>query len=436
MKLSKYVRLIPFNEDEVIMYDSIGHSVVTLPKDYVIENSCLSDDCDEESVSVLSEMGYFLSDIDPVILKSRIINDEKLFISLELNLSCNMRCPYCYQSGADKSRVVSYETLDLLANYFEFVYSHNSFKELHIKILGGEPTLEWTRFEYIYNKSKEFCRNRGIKFCVLIDTNGTNVDKILKLDNYDNLLLTIPLTEKSCHNSVRFDEQGNGTYDRIIQNINKLAVMKNIKIVLRYNVDTDNIGYFDQYLDDLKSKISFTPVICVNYTINFECGTEYENKLTYDEFVKWSSTIAIDLLIKAGFNVTISPLISIEECQFRSNYSLKLFADGTIGSCATNFFDNQREFLKDIIAEPVNNFWSAKKRQTLLADEECLTCSSLFLCGGTIKLPCLQPLTTMRCDINGNHTVLLDEFLKRYVRYENEGKGEMFSVFKDGIAFR
>jgi radical SAM protein with 4Fe4S-binding SPASM domain len=212
--------------------------------------------------------------------------------------------------------------------------------------------------------------------------------------------------------------------------------MENIKIVLRYNADADNIECFSQYLADLKSKISFTPIICVNYTVDFECGTEYENKLIYDEFVKWSSTVAIDLLIETGFNVNISPLISIEECQFRSKYSLKLFSDGTIGSCATNFFDKKRKFLKDIMVKPANDFWIAKEHQTLLADEECMRCPTLFLCGGTIKLPCLQPLTSTRCDINGSHMILLDEFLKRYVQYENEGKGDMFSVFKSGIAFR
>jgi len=436
MKLSKYVRVVPFNEDEVILYDSIEHSVVTLPKDYITGGSHLSVDCDAESVNVLSEMGYLISDIDPATIKSRVINDEKLFISLELNLSCNLRCPYCYQSGVDKSKVVSYETLDLLSDYFEFVHFHSPFKELHIKILGGEPTLEWARFEYIYHKSKDFCRSRSIKFSVLIDTNGINIDDILKLDNYDSLLLTIPLTQKSCHDKVRFDGQGIGTYDTIIRNLNRLGTMKNAKVVLRYNVDADNMEYFGQYLNDLKSKISFTPIISVNYTINFECGTEYENKLTYDQFVEWCSTVAIDLLMEFGFNVTISPLVSIEECQFRSKYSLKLFADGTIGSCATNFFDNHRELLKDIIAEPASDFWAVKKRQTILADEECLACPTLFLCGGTIKLPCLQPLTLTRCDANGRHMVLLDEFLKRYVRYENEGKGDMFSVFNGGIAFR
>lgn len=323
-----------------------------------------------------------------------------------------------------------------MVDYYEFIYLHSPFKELDIKILGGEPTLEWGRFEYIYHKSKDFCRSKGVKFNILIDTNGVKIDEILKLDNYDSLLLTIPLTQKNCHDSVRFDENKNGTYDTIIQNLNKLAVMKGVKIVLRYNVDADNIDCFRQFLDDLKTKINFTPVICVNYTINFECGTEYDNKLTYNEFVKWSSTTAIDLLIESGFNVTISPLVSIEECQFRSRYSLKLFSDGTIGSCATNFFDKQRQLLKNIIENHDNDFWAAKKRQTLLADEECLLCPSLFLCGGTIKLPCLRSLANTNCDINGSHIVLLDEFLKRYVRYESEGKAKMFSVFNCGIAFR
>lgn len=439
MKLSKYSRIIPYNDDEVILYDTICHSVVTLPANYV-NHSELSDDCDEDTVAVLKEMGHFVSEQDvSAKIIDYVINSEKLFISIELNLNCNLRCPYCYQAGTRSSELIKIETLDLLMSYFKRVYCEKSFKELDIKILGGEPTLAWDRFMYIYEKARCFCLEKNIKFCVLIDTNGTNIDGILELKGYSSLLLTVPLTQKGCHDSVRFNANGNGTYDDIICNLNTLYLSgKNIKVVLRYNVDANNINCFEEYLSDLRNSLKFVPLISVNYTAELNGGTEFANKLTYADFVKWSSTNAIDLLISAELPITISPNISIEECQFRSKYSLKVFSDDTAGSCAMSYFDDKRETIKEVLEQfnETGFFWKAKAKQTLLSDQKCMICCSLFLCGGTKKLPCIQALDDSPCERDGKHSILLDEFLKRYVYYQNEGKGNLFVVFENGESFR
>ena len=65
-----------------------------------------------------------------------------------------------------------------------------------------------------------FCKSNEVRFHLLVDTNGTRIDDLMTLEGYDSLLLTIPLSYKECHDRVRFDAKGNGTYDAIIENIN------------------------------------------------------------------------------------------------------------------------------------------------------------------------------------------------------------------------
>lgn len=438
MLISKYVRIIK-NEPNSILYNTIKHSIIEVPNN-IIQGKEIRDDCiDEKSKKVLDEMGFFNNNDNTIEqnLEKYIINKDKLFISIELNLSCNLRCPYCYQSGKNKKGLISDKSLDDLIEYFKKVYERQKYKEIYIKILGGEPTLVWNKFMYIYDKAKEFCKERNIKFNILIDTNGTKIDDILKLKDYDSLLLTIPLTHKKMHDKVRFDASGNGTYDLIIKNINELKAAKpEAKIVIRYNVDNENIKYFKDFLVDIKEKLIFEPLISVNYTSELNGSEEFKNMLSYTEFVDWSCSTAIDNLVEENLPVTISPIISIEECQYRSKYSLKLFSDGTVGSCAMSFFDKDRERINDVIKELDDNLLSSKKKkQTIMSDEECLRCDSLFICGGTNKLPCIKALNSKMCE-QKEFGINLEKFIQRYKKYKEEGKGNLFVVFENGESYR
>ena len=438
MLLSKYVKIIEYNENS-ILYNTIKHSIIMLPKYVIKGREIIEEFIDKESTEAIAQMGFFNFDDKKIEanISEYLIKNEKLFISVELNLSCNLRCPYCYQLGKKKANNILDSDINNLIQYFIKVYEKQKFKELYLKVLGGEPTLVWNKFMLLYNKSREFCEERQIKFNVLIDTNGTDISNIIELNNYDSLLLTIPLTYKEAHDKVRFDSKGNGTYDKIIDNINEIKIKKeDAKIVIRYNVDNYNINFFKYFLFDIKEKLIFKPLISVNYTAEFNGSDEFKNKISYYDFIEWSSSTAIDNLIEADLPVTISPIISIEECQFRSKYSLKLFSDGTVGSCAMSFFDKDREKIDDVIKNIDNNLLiSQKKNQTIMEEKECLKCDSLFICGGTNKLPCIKELEEKMCE-NKKFTIDIDKFIIRYKKYQEKGKGDLFVVFQNGESYR
>lgn len=436
MKLSRYIH-IEDNGNEKILYHTIEHSVITLPNECLNNNEIISESLDEESIEALRDMGYF-SEFDDDILSNihhYFLNPKKLFISVELNLTCNLRCPYCYQ-GEKKQGLISDEAIENLIRYYNLVYDKSPFEDLYLKVLGGEPTLVWKKFELLYNGTLMFCKNNDIKFHLLIDTNGTLIDNILQLDHYDSLLLTVPLTFKDCHDSVRFDAKGNGTYDIIIDNLNTIKTQKkDTKIVIRYNVDDKNIKYFEDFVCDVSKRLCFKGLISLNYTAELNGEDEFKNKLSYRDFVDWCSFEAIDILVKYDMPITVSPIISIEECQYRDMYSLKLFSDGTIGSCAMNFFDKKREFISNIVTNfDISEFVTNKNNQSLITKEDCKKCRYLFVCGGTNDLPCLKALDSNLCR-DKIFNVNLKKFLSQYLKYQEE-KNDLFVVFEDGESYR
>jgi len=437
MEISKYVRTIEY-KDNLFLYNTVNQMLIEIPKQVVNAEGRIVVDLDEETLSLLQE-NYFFVDTDLTIEKSLpnyIKNPKKLFISVELNLSCNLCCPYCYQAGKHNGKTISDETIVNLSLYVKKVYEESPFEELYLKILGGEPTIVWSKFEKTFQSLFSLCKKIGVKLHLLIDTNGVFVDKLLTLKGYDSLLLTIPLTYKKCHDKVRIDKNGNGSYDTILRNIYKIHQEKpETKIVLRYNVDGTNQKYFKLFLEDIKKNLNFNPLISVNYTAEF--SEYYKSTISYLDFIEWSSTHAIDDLVMANLPVTISPIVSIEECQFRSKYSLKLFSDGSVGSCAMSFFDKERLSIKELLNEFDENkiFFESKSKQSLLSDNICLKCKDIFLCGGTNKLPCIKALNPDMCK-NKVFSINIEKFIKKYIEYSQLGKNDLFVVFENGEAYR
>lgn len=438
IKLSKYVKTVVCSTD-VALYNTMNHAVMKLPNEAIKDGAIIAE-LDEESFEILHD-SYFFEDTDVTVaslLPSFLMNEKKLFISLELNLSCNLRCPYCYQTGTHDGKVISDEALDNLIDYVLAVNEKIKIEDLYVKILGGEPTLVWEKFMRVYNSLRKICDIHNIRFHLLVDTNGTRIEDLLTLDGYDSLLLTIPLSYKECHDKIRFDAKGNGTYDLILENVNVFHQKKpNDKIVIRYNVDDDNCGYFKDFLGDIATKLVFKPIVSVNYTAELTDTSNFKNSMTYLDFVEWSSSIAIDALIATEMPVTISPIISIEECQFRSRYSLKLFSDGTVGSCAMSFFDQTRLSIKDLVENfsKENEFVIKKSTQAIIADSQCMQCEDIFMCGGTNKLPCIKALNPDLCE-NKKANINLQHFITRYLDCVEMGKSDLFVVFENGESYR
>ena len=437
MKLSKYTRIVDESESEVVIYNTINRGIISIEKENIDKATMTLIRLSENEASLLKEMEFLEDSVDLARKKEEYEDENTLIISLETLLACNLRCPYCYQKESKSTHQIQKNDLDLLFQYITNVYVKQSYSTLILKVLGGEPSIKWEISEYIINKLFVFCRNNAIMFKLMIDTNGTKIDTFVKLKNYDSILFTIPLTFKDCHNKNRFYSSGRGSYDDIIRNVNKLSrALSNCTIVLRYNIDDNNIDKFEEYIQDISSKLSFTPIISTNYTMNFDMNNP-TNLMAHHDLITWRSSTCIDILVKYNLPVVIAPFILRSKCQYQSKYSLKIFSDGTVGACAMSFFDNKRSHISDIAdnIDKVVSYWP-HKNNSIFSDPACINCSSLFLCGGTYKIPCIKKIEPDCCANKDRLHIDLHLFFQRYMKYSKEGKSDLFVYFNENELYK
>ncbi len=434
MRFSKFVRQYDWS-DKRVLFNTYNKALVMIDGE-CMENDTLKESFPAEYSASLEQMGFFISDdyADDLIGQA-IKRDKKLMLSVETSLSCNMRCPYCYQGSQNKlnSRLSVKHIADLI-RYCEIVACKYEFEEVVLKVLGGEPTIVWSIAKKVIDGISDFCRKYNKKFNLMIDTNGVLIDDILQLRDYDSLLLTIPLTYKLCHNNVRKLANGEGSYDVIVSNLRKIHELKpETVIVLRHNTDDENIKYFDEYVKDLKNSLNYNPLIDLSYTA--ELGDEeFKNGLSFEDFIEWKSSKAIDILVNNDCNVTIAPVMSTDRCQHRSKYSLKLFSDGTVGSCAMWFFRNKRIELSALCADL--DLIERLKGEGEELFEKCGSCRSFFLCGAGYNLPCIKSLKIKECAPDGEYCLNLESFIKRYIQYKAKGKESLFVGFNNRLVIR
>lgn len=81
----------------------------------------------------------------------RSYSQDSLSITLLPTMSCNLKCPYCFEKNK-KTCVMSHETCDKVV---EFIKSHSCAKNLSLTWYGGEPMIGTNVIKYILSKINE-----------------------------------------------------------------------------------------------------------------------------------------------------------------------------------------------------------------------------------------------------------------------------------------
>lgn len=423
-RLSQYARVFRY-EDAVLLYNTVNCVCVVVPAEVVHEDNCVYTQ-DAKVLDFLRENKFFVNQVNLKKEAQRYVASNILHLSLETSLACNFSCPYCYQKNNEYEKTfIKSECLDSLFTYIERVYELAHIDILNLKILGGEPSITWDKVISFLSGVYEFCRLRNIRFNLKVDTNGYFVEPFLSCESYDTILFTVPLCYKDIHNQYRRLNDGTKTYDQIVDNVNKLSSLRHSSIVIRHNTDAQNIGFFGEFLSDLRERLCFAPNINPQYTTNPLLG-DYKNRLSRPEFVHWLSTICIDELLAKGFGVFVSPL-RIGACMYNSTYSMKLFSSGKVGACARFFYNFSNPHISCINAEKEltknSTYWGNAKKFSPFESSKCLKCSMLFSCGGHYYLPCILDYSLSKCEPEKS----------LYLDY-GEYFGRLYDAFKNGNA--
>ena len=152
------------------------------------------------------------------------IEDKPIIKALCLNIAhdCNLRCKYCFagQGGYGQWRMLM--SFDVARRAVDFLIAHSGPRQhCELDFFGGEPLMNWHVIQQTvsYIRQQEKKHNKIIKLS--LTTNGMLLDeeKVRYLtENHIALILSLD-GRRDMHDRMRPDVNGNGTYDRILKNL-------------------------------------------------------------------------------------------------------------------------------------------------------------------------------------------------------------------------
>jgi len=188
--------------------------------------------------------------INEEILKNRIKKLPQLIF--EVSANCNLRCKYCiYNNNYLNQRELtplnmSFETAKKGMDYLYSIIKDRKDKSLSLSFYGGEPMLNFKLIQDIFEYGKILFVGWNLFYNMTSNLTLLN-DSILEFIVKNNIAVMVSLDgDKENHNSKRVFINGNGTFDTVIKNLEKIKT---------YNED-----YF-------KRKISFSTVFSFDLSL-------------------------------------------------------------------------------------------------------------------------------------------------------------------------
>jgi len=263
LKLSKYNSSITVDDSKkmiynylsrnYVIYDSKNHDHIIWLLDNLNQGVYTTEDAALLKKMIRKQMIIKDNTDELEIIKFREnsvrFNNRVYSISILPTMDCNFRCVYCYEEH--KKSIMDDVTAEKIVKYVENIAPKASY--LGVSWFGGEPLMEFDRITELTEQFKSICSRNNCIYNAHITTNGylLNDDIINKLKdlNITKAQITLDGTEEY-HNQKRPLSDGKGTYKVIKENIiNLLDGNPDFTIVLRINVDNENIEYIEELFD-------------------------------------------------------------------------------------------------------------------------------------------------------------------------------------------
>lgn len=365
---------------------------------------------DSNSYEILLNRGYITNkdrdqELDSIQKISKTINkymNNLKTITIMPTYNCNFRCEYCFEqdifkNNADKLKVnMSKELIDsIFSQLIDFKLNNEQLTGIHL--FGGEPLLKNNKeiVSYICQKSRE------LDLPISCISNGYDLDKyidILKDYSFYSTQITIDGIGEE-HNSRRYLVGKQGTYDKIMENIN-LALNNNINIVVRTNVNKKNIHAIEPLIEEYSNRGWLDkPNFSYYFKSTLQCYDDDDDMYSDVELMEKLSNIMDVNKNKFEFNTiynglyqSLSSMIESKGiAPLRSGYCGANYGMYTIDpfgdiypcwdvllqeECKIGYVDKEHN---KFIFNKTHNDW---KNRTVDQIDDCKNCEYLLFCGG------------------------------------------------------
>jgi uncharacterized protein len=275
--------------DDVFLMNTLTDAQLVVSSDVValldraahggIEESTSSSE-EREALDLLQENGFLVEsrEADRQALAQYLAevkgDTSELNITLLTTLQCNFACDYCFQGDhgdynlhADK---MSLETAVRVAEWFERELDRVRPQRFVLTFFGGEPLLNLPVMYMLAERASRAASARGVKMFANIITNGLLltpeiVDRMAPF-GLNGVKITLD-GDRDTHNRMRPLRGGQGTFDRIVENIRQVA--GKTRIAIGGNFDESSVGSYPALLSYLRAqdfgsklvKVNFKPIV-------------------------------------------------------------------------------------------------------------------------------------------------------------------------------
>lgn len=420
MKLSQYVKII--NSDNIntkILCHTLNRTIITLDEKYFINDNSINEELlSKIELEYLIKKNFFSNNVQKYL--DATVNLKRKYTTITINVTehCNLKCPYCYQNNFENEGTLTSKSINIIIDYIESVM-RNGEQNFYIYFFGGEPLLYKNKILEIKSKIEQIPK---INVIFGIGTNSYLLTPEF-LNEFNHIIIDTVLTLKEDQDIMRPTKGGNGTYDKIINNLREASKLKNITLNIGYNTHNGNLYDFENFLKLLNQEQIKANIECY-YLDNYDFNLNFNNTLNYDDFLKWKSSIAIRLLIKYGFSIKGSPFVPYNfECDGYNEWSIKLFSDTSLGICNATHYNKRikwnsalkHENIAKHLQQKISNFKENKSK----FNSQCQNCSLIGLCKG--KIYCHDEL----CKPMDSYD--FDTFINEYIYQTKIGNAKFFT---------
>jgi uncharacterized protein len=347
---------------------------------------------EEEAETLLAQLGVMAPDY---ITDEPLVEPPLRSLSLAIAQKCNLGCTYCYAQEGNFGAKEKEMSPDAARGAVKLLFSQASAGEsVHLSFLGGEPLTNRKLLRECTEMAAALGRAHQVQVTFSITTNGTLVtpDDGEFFERY-GFAVTISLDGVGeTHDRLRPFKGGNGSYERVLLNIQPLLTMQRaMQVSARVTVTPDNL-YLRETLNEFLSlgfhSVGFSPMLSsptgagemsraelgVMLEQMISCGKEFEHKVTNGERYAFLNMANALREIHKG---THRPY----PCGAGAGY-FGVSADGGLYACH-RFVENSVGAMGDVqsgVDRTQQNHWLADRH--VHKQEPCRSCWARYLCGG------------------------------------------------------
>ena len=189
-----------------------------------------------------------------------------MLFNVWVTTACNLCCNYCYEGGHIQGINMDIDTADQSLDYICSKTMESSDEYIVVNYHGGEPLLNYKIIFYMTEQLKKRISKRKLVFG--ITTNGILLDQEKSDYIINNFLYNLSISidgTKEIHDMNRKTIQGEGTYEKVIKNIQTI-IKKRKDTRARVTYTPETVGYLGKSVENLVN-IGFHNIVPVpNYS--------------------------------------------------------------------------------------------------------------------------------------------------------------------------